>query len=216
MTASTDRLSLGLGGRLLLIGRTLRIFLVVFCALLVIGSAWLVPHHVTATSVGNPSAAVVDEIAEQSVPQVQWSVTRVISESVSATRRPGSASQVVPRLAAEAGDASLGSTATTGSLQDAYAQLHGMGLKPIGGGSGPPAWNGYFSLHFAQQAVERDAGLGVGDAAIADATSNPLSVFQQANGNWRFVGQNAVVILHDEGWAVTTWARNSLGWRNVP
>ncbi len=59
-------------------------------------------------------------------------------------------------------------------------------------------------------------GVGVSDAAMADAVANPLDVVAQSGGRYMFVGQNAVVVLNSNGEVITTWATNSAGWRVVP
>jgi hypothetical protein len=48
--------------------------------------------------------------------------------------------------------------------------------------------------------------------AVKNSTSPPEA---QANGTFKYVGKDAVVVLNQEGKVVTTWARNSNGWRNL-
>jgi Pretoxin HINT domain len=74
----------------------------------------------------------------------------------------------------------------------------------------PGEINGY-TRHGLNQAISRD-GVGVSPSAINDAVTNPTRVIEQANGTFRYVGQNATVVLNENGEVVTTWARNSLGW----
>lgn len=59
-------------------------------------------------------------------------------------------------------------------------------------------------------------GSGVSDSAMDDAVENPTEVVPQANGTYRFVGTDATVVLNRAGQVVTTWARNSAGWRKAP
>jgi hypothetical protein len=67
--------------------------------------------------------------------------------------------------------------------------------------------------HGDGQAQMRD-GHGVSDRAIDDAVENPLKPPQaQPNGTYKYEGTDAVVILNERGELVTTWARNSNGWR---
>ena len=73
-----------------------------------------------------------------------------------------------------------------------------------------------FTDHGLQQALSRDGGLGVSQSAMEDAVANPVDVVRQANGTFKFVGNNATVVLNSDGRVVTTWATNSAGWRNVP
>lgn len=68
--------------------------------------------------------------------------------------------------------------------------------------------------HGDGQAQTRD-GHGVSDRAIDDAVENPLKPPQaQPNGTYKYQGTDAVVILNERGELVTTWARNSNGWRH--
>lgn len=68
--------------------------------------------------------------------------------------------------------------------------------------------------HGEQQAQSRD-GHGVAESAMSDAVTNPIEPpLLQSNGTYKFVGRDAVVVLNPEGKVVTTWARNSNGWRN--
>lgn len=63
------------------------------------------------------------------------------------------------------------------------------------------------------RAIFRD-GHGVSPAAMLDAVKTPLSsVRDVARATTKYVGQNASVVLNDAGGVVTTWARNSSGWR---
>jgi hypothetical protein len=86
-----------------------------------------------------------------------------------------------------------------------------------GGGTGsltknaPTKITGY-APHGLDQAIMRD-GVGVSTRAILDAVKRPLRVELQANGNWRFTGKDAVVVLNQNGQVVTTWARNHHGYR---
>ena len=72
-----------------------------------------------------------------------------------------------------------------------------------------------FTKHGINQAISRD-GVGVASEAILGAVKNPLRVVQQARGAAKYIGENATVILNQAGEVVTTWARNSAGWRIVP
>jgi hypothetical protein len=49
--------------------------------------------------------------------------------------------------------------------------------------------------------------------AILDAVKNPVEIVNQAKGAVKYIGENATVILNRAGEVITTWARNSLGWR---
>lgn len=80
----------------------------------------------------------------------------------------------------------------------------------------PQAITGY-SEHGGKNAQERD-GHGVSDAAIEDAVKNPIKppAFEsdKHGGNYKYVGNDAIIVLNLEGKVVTTWARSSAGWRH--
>ncbi|KAB1646948.1 hypothetical protein [Pseudoclavibacter endophyticus] len=70
------------------------------------------------------------------------------------------------------------------------------------------------SKHGQEQIEGRDGGVGVSDAAIEDAVSNPIeTVYVPATDTWRITGKDAVVVLNPQGRLVTAWATNSRGYR---
>jgi RHS repeat-associated protein len=73
-----------------------------------------------------------------------------------------------------------------------------------------------YTQHGLEQAIERDAGRGVSPSAILEAVRSPISTSVQADGATRYVGQNAVVIVNEDGGVVTTWPTTSAGVRNQP
>ena len=49
-----------------------------------------------------------------------------------------------------------------------------------------------------------------------DAVRNPIKPPQpQPGGKYKYIGKNATVVLNSAGKVVTTWARNSGGWRTL-
>ena len=72
-----------------------------------------------------------------------------------------------------------------------------------------------FTKHGIDQAISRE-GVGVATEAIRDALKNPTKVVAQSKGTMKYIGENATVVLNKLGKVVTTWARNSLGWRMKP
>lgn len=80
----------------------------------------------------------------------------------------------------------------------------------------PQVITGY-SEHGGKNAQERD-GHGVSDAAIEDAVKNPIKPLvlesDEYGGNYKYTGNDAIVVLNLEGKVVTTWARSSAGWRH--
>ncbi len=81
---------------------------------------------------------------------------------------------------------------------------------PPSGGGKITGWTN----HGLEQAETRDGGRGVSDAAIDDAVANPIGTKSQSGGRTRYTGKNAVVVLNKDGEIVTTYAKNSKGWRN--
>jgi len=82
-------------------------------------------------------------------------------------------------------------------------------------GNNPPKEITGLTEHGDQQAQSRDGGRGVADEAMNDAVQNPIRPPQpQLGGTYKYVGKNATVVLNSDGEVVTTWARNSGGWRN--
>jgi hypothetical protein len=82
-------------------------------------------------------------------------------------------------------------------------------------GNSPPDRITGRTLHGDQQALTRDGGHGVSDEAMDDAVQNPTKPPEpQPGGRYKYIGKNATVILNSAGKVVTTWARNSGGWRN--
>ena len=66
--------------------------------------------------------------------------------------------------------------------------------------------------HALHRAISRDSH-GVAARAILDAVRNPVRTVLQANGAVKYVGAHATVVLDHAGKMITTWARNSAGWR---
>jgi RHS repeat-associated protein len=69
-----------------------------------------------------------------------------------------------------------------------------------------------YTRHGLNQAISRD-NHGVSIRSIHDAIHNPLKVAQQSGGRTKYVGKNATVVLNKSRQVITTWARNSKGWR---
>jgi hypothetical protein len=74
-----------------------------------------------------------------------------------------------------------------------------------------------FTPHGLDQVLGRDGGVGVCDSALNDAVDHPLSVVKKVDSQgrigYRYMGQNATVVLNPDGMVVTAWARNSSGLR---
>jgi RHS repeat-associated protein len=72
-----------------------------------------------------------------------------------------------------------------------------------------------YTEHGLQQVLTRD-GVGVAEQAMQDAVGRPLEVIPQVGGKIKYVGENATVILNEDGEVVTAWANNRAGWRQQP
>lgn len=69
-----------------------------------------------------------------------------------------------------------------------------------------------YTRHGINSAISHD-GVGVSPQAILNAVANPTQVIQQADGTFKYIGENAVVILNQFGQVITTWATSSNAWR---
>jgi hypothetical protein len=69
-----------------------------------------------------------------------------------------------------------------------------------------------FTKHGFESAMQHN-GHGVSGSAIRDAVRNPLKVILQPDFALKYYGKNAVVVLNELGYVVTTYATNHLGWR---
>jgi hypothetical protein len=114
----------------------------------------------------------------------------------------------------------LANIAANAGGKDHISPMSSDGNAAVGGerstlGDNPPKDISGRTPHGEEQAQSRDGGRGVSDQAMDDAVKNPeKSPEPQANGTYKYVGKNAIVILNSDGKVVTTWARNSAGWRN--
>lgn len=62
--------------------------------------------------------------------------------------------------------------------------------------------------------VGRDGGIGVSKSAIGNAWSNPLKIEyvpSKYGPTFRYTGNNAVIVVNQEGKVVTGWAKSSSG-----
>ncbi len=70
-----------------------------------------------------------------------------------------------------------------------------------------------YTEHGHKQVMTRDGGRGVNDKALEKAVEHPEKVVKQSGGTTKYVGQNATVVLNEDGQVVSAWANNSSGWR---
>lgn len=135
---------------------------------------------------------------------------------------PGGALNVV-----SAGGIAAGVTATGMAMANIASHAAGDDhVEPIqagndsAGGSGgtPPKEISGTTKHGEEQALGRDGGRGVSDEAMHDAVTNPaepVEVQPSAQGpKYKYVGQDATVVLNQDGKVITTYATSRTGWRN--
>lgn len=61
-------------------------------------------------------------------------------------------------------------------------------------------------------AIDRE-GTGVSSRSILDAVRDPISKVTNENGVTKYIGNNATVILNNQGRVITTYPNNSNGYR---
>ena len=70
-----------------------------------------------------------------------------------------------------------------------------------------------YTKHGLEQALGRDGGKGVSEAAIRDTIKNPTKIEPQSGGRVKLVSSKAVVVLNKFGQIITTWAKSRKFWR---
>lgn len=71
-----------------------------------------------------------------------------------------------------------------------------------------------YSDHAIAQIVGRDGGIGVSQAAVNDAFTNPVQIQyvpSQYGPTFKYVGQNATVVVNAQGNVVTAWGTSATG-----
>ena len=113
-----------------------------------------------------------------------------------------------------------GTAAAEGILESgAASSLQGFRLsqqlaaEQAAGATAPTGITSY-STHVLEQIAGRDAGIGVSQSALEDAFANPNAI-QYAPSSYgptfRYVGNDATVVLNPQGNAVTGWATSVAG-----
>ena len=79
----------------------------------------------------------------------------------------------------------------------------------------PKSINGY-TKHAEDQIAGRDGGIGVRRDALEDAFNNPVRdverlVDKQGRVSFKYTGENATVVVNEQGRVITGWANNSTG-----
>jgi filamentous hemagglutinin len=71
-----------------------------------------------------------------------------------------------------------------------------------------------YSNHALQQIAGRDGGIGVSQAAVDDAFANPTAIQYVPSTygpTFKYIGQNATVVVNPQGNVVTTWGTSAAG-----
>ncbi|WP_159520758.1 hypothetical protein [Erysipelothrix urinaevulpis] len=69
-----------------------------------------------------------------------------------------------------------------------------------------------YTKHGTEQALSRDGGLGVSNEAITNTVNNPIQVVEQSSKygpTFKYISDQAVVVLNEIGKVVTTYAKGS-------
>jgi filamentous hemagglutinin len=88
-----------------------------------------------------------------------------------------------------------------------------LSAEQAAGVSAPTSITGY-SNHAIAQIAGRDGGIGVNQAAVNDAFSNPTAVQYVPSSlgpTFKYIGQNATVVVNPQGNVVTTWGTSAAG-----
>ena len=127
------------------------------------------------------------------------------------------AGRVAGALAADTAELITPGAACT--VSDAPSSLQAFRLgqqlaaEQAAGTSAPTSITNY-SAHFLDQIAGRDAGIGVSQSALEDAFANPKAI-QYAPSRYgptfRYVGNDATVVVNPQGNSVTGWATNRFG-----
>ncbi len=70
-----------------------------------------------------------------------------------------------------------------------------------------------YTEHGMEQVLGRDGGIGVNNKSILDAVNKPIDVINQSGGRTKYIGQNASVVLNQNGRVITAWPRGNAGVR---
>ncbi|MFP6562460.1 hypothetical protein WJ542_29785 [Paraburkholderia sp. B3] len=111
-----------------------------------------------------------------------------------------------------AGESSLAEQAAQSSLQAARLSMQ-LSAEEAAGATAPTAITSY-SNHALEQIAGRNGGIGVNQAAVNDAFSNPTNIqyVPSAYGpTFKYIGQNATVVVNEQGNVVTTWGTSAAG-----
>ncbi|CAN5594360.1 hypothetical protein BH10PSE18_BH10PSE18_21930 [soil metagenome] len=174
----------------------------------VLGSSTYLYNVATGASAEQASAAtqlanLISDIGA-SVVLPRTSVSPVTGQTTAAVAGGGASE------GANGGVATAGGTANTVS----GARLNMQLTAEEAAGTRAPATITSYSDHAVTQIGSRDGGIGVSQAAVNDAFANPVSIQyvpSKYGPTFKYIGQNATVVVNSEGNVVTTWATNSTG-----
>lgn len=137
---------------------------------------------------------------------VAWQLGRIAVQQAVKIAAQQAAKQAVQQVAKK------GATQLTKKVaQKAAPKVISNPSRQIAARSSVKAISGY-TRHGLNQAISRD-GHGVSVRAIHNAVHNSQKIVAQSGGRVKYVGKNAVVVLNKNKQIITTYARNSKGWR---
>jgi filamentous hemagglutinin len=88
-----------------------------------------------------------------------------------------------------------------------------LSAEEAAGAQAPTSISSY-SNHALQQIAGRDGGIGVSQAAVDDAFANPTAIQYVPSTygpTFKYIGQNATVVVNPQGNVVTTWGTSAAG-----
>jgi hypothetical protein len=115
-------------------------------------------------------------------------------------------------LAAGAGADSAVAADAANSTQAARLNMQ-LSAEQAAGVRAPTSIASY-SDHAITQIASRDAGIGVSQAAVNDAFANPVGIQyvpSKYGPAFKYIGQNATVVVNPQGRAITAWATSAAG-----
>ncbi|MCI3203379.1 MULTISPECIES: filamentous hemagglutinin N-terminal domain-containing protein [Pandoraea] len=101
---------------------------------------------------------------------------------------------------------------TANSVSGARLSMQ-LSAEQAAGARAPTSISSY-SDHAIQQIAGRDGGIGVSRAAVNDAFANPTAIQyvpSKYGPTFKYVGQNATVVVNPQGNVVTTWGTSAAG-----
>lgn len=145
---------------------------------------------------------------------VVGTTNRVVSgaEDAAAAGKLGKNAGQIVEDGSKLGANSVAAVDVASSIQAARLNMQ-LSAEQAAGIRAPTSITSY-SDHALTQIASRDAGIGVNQAAVNDAFANPVAI-QYAPSKYgptfKYIGQNATVVVNPQGNVVTTWGTSAAG-----